>query len=202
MKLNYYMRGLGVGIVVTALLMGIALSGRKEKMTDEEIRQRALEMGMVDDNMVLADLPDNKGKEEEQKGNEEGDSLPALSDNEIADNGNAAGDTPAENPEPENNNETENGNPENGGEGEEETPPEGEEGVIVNEITTITISSGDGSRTVANKLVQAGLIDDAAAYDDFLCRNGYDKRLKTGKHDIPAGASNEEIAAVLIQKGY
>lgn len=202
MKLNYYLRGLGVGIVVTALLMGIALSGRKEKMTDEEIRQRALEMGMVDGNTLLADLPDNKGKEEEQKENEEGDSLPSLSDNEIADNGNAAKDMPAENPEPENNKETENGNPENGGEGEEETPPEGEEGVIVNEITTITISSGDGSRTVANKLMQAGLIDDAAAYDDFLCRNGYDKRLKTGKHDIPAGASNEEIAAVLIQKGY
>lgn len=202
MKLNYYLRGLGVGIVVTALLMGIALSGRKEKMTDEEIRQRALEMGMVDGNTLLADLPDNKGKEEEQKENEEGESLPALSDNEIADNGNAAKDTPAENPEPENNKETENGNPENGGEGEEETPPEGEEGVIVNEITTITISSGDGSRTVANKLLQAGLIDDAAAYDDFLCRNGYDKRLKTGKHDIPAGASNEEIAAALIQKGY
>lgn len=202
MKLNYYLRGLGVGIVVTALLMGIALSGRKEKMTDEEIRQRALEMGMVDGNTLLADLPDNKGKEEEQKENEEGDSLPSLSDNEIADNGNAAKDMPAENPEPENNKETENGNPENGGEGEEETPPEGEEGVIVNEITTITISSGDGSRTVANKLMQAGLIDDASAYDDFLCRNGYDKRLKTGKHDIPAGASNEEIAAVLIQKGY
>lgn len=178
MKLNYYMRGLGVGIVVTALLMGIALSGRKEKMTDEEVRQRALEMGMVDGNTLLADLPDNKEKEEEKKENEEGDSLTALSDNEIADNGNAVGDTAAENPEPENNKET------------------------VNEIITITISSGDGSRTVANKLVQAELIDDAAAYDEFLCRNGYDKRLKTGKHDIPAGASNEEIAAVLIQKGY
>ena len=44
MKLNYYMRGLGIGIVVTALLMGIALSGGKEKMTDEEIRQRDQEM--------------------------------------------------------------------------------------------------------------------------------------------------------------
>ncbi len=178
MKLNYYMRGLGIGIVVTALLMGIALSGRKEKMTDEEIRQRALEMGMVDGNVVLADLPDNKAKEEGQKENEEEEPLASLSDNEIADNGDAAGDMPAENPEQENNNET------------------------VNEIITISITSGDGSRVVANKLLQAGLIDDAAAYDAFLCQNGYDKRLKTGKHDIPAGASNEEIAAVVTQKGY
>ena len=215
MKLNYYLRGLGIGIVVTALLMGIALSGRKEKMTDEEIRQRALEMGMVDGNMVLADLPDNSEKEEGQKEDEEGESLASLSDNEIADNGNAAGDMPAGNRETENNRGTGTENPENGETGGAEMPQEvaegsaedesgisGGENEIVNEIITITINSGDGSRVVANKLLQAGLIDDAAAYDEFLCRNGYDKRLKTGKHDIPAGATNEEIAAAVTQKGY
>ena len=30
MNLKYYLRGLGVGIVVTALLMGISLGGKKE----------------------------------------------------------------------------------------------------------------------------------------------------------------------------
>ena len=50
------------------------------------------------------------------------------------------------------------------------------ENEIVNEIITIAINSGDGSRVVANKLQQAGLIEDAAAYDAFLCQNGYDKR--------------------------
>lgn len=216
MKLNYYMRGLGTGIVVTALLMGIALSGRKEKMTDEQIRQRALEMGMVDGNMVLADMPDNQerdGEDKEEDDNE--DSSGTLSHNEIADNGNSATDKPAGDRETENNEEAGNGKPGNGDDIEEETPQEAgeesqeteneedpEENVIVNEIITITINSGDGSRVVANKLLQAGLVDDAAAYDAFLCQNGYDKRLKTGRHDIPAGASNEEIAAAVTQKGY
>lgn len=213
MKLNYYMRGLGIGIVVTALLMGIALSGGKEKMTDEEIRQRAQEMGMVDGNVVLADMPDNQEKDEEE--NEEGDSPESLSENEIADNGNSVEDMPSGNRETENDKETGNEEPVSGEAGDELTPQEGEEDIrevgtgnsqgeneIVNEIITIAINSGDGSRVVANKLQQAGLIEDAAAYDAFLCQNGYDKRLKTGRHDIPAGASDEEIAAVVTQKGY
>lgn len=213
MKLNYYLRGLGIGIAVTALLMGIALSGGKEKMTDEEIRQRALEMGMVDGNVVLADMPDNQEKDEEE--HDEGDLPESLSENEIADNGNLTGDTPTGNRETEDNKETEAEASENGEDGEEVTPQENEEDLgeagtgnsqgeneIVNEIITITINSGDGSRVVANKLLQAGLIEDAAAYDAFLCQNGYDKRLKTGRHDIPAGASDEDIAAVVTQKGY
>ena len=213
MKLNYYMRGLGIGIVVTALLMGIALSGGKEKMTDEEIRQRAQEMGMVDGNVVLADMPDNQEKDEEE--NEEGDSPESLSENEIADNGNSVEDMPSGNRETENDKETGNEEPVSGEAGDELTPQEGEEDIreagtgnaqganeIGNEIITIAINSGDGSRVVANKLQQAGLIEDAAAYDAFLCQNGYDKRLKTGRHDIPAGASDEEIAAVVTQKGY
>lgn len=213
MKLNYYLRGLGIGIAVTALLMGIALSGGKEKMTDEEIRQRALEMGMVDGNVVLADMPDNQEKDEEE--HDEGDLPESLSENKMADNGNSTGDTPTGNREMEDNKETEAEASENGEDGEEVTPQENEEDLgeagtgnsqgeneIVNEIITITINSGDGSRVVANKLLQAGLIEDAAAYDAFLCQNGYDKRLKTGRHDIPAGASDEDIAAVVTQKGY
>lgn len=195
MKLNYYMRGLGIGIVVTALLMGIASSGKKEQMTDEEIRQRATEMGMVDGNIVLADMPEIHEDEEEQKeeGNEKEGALTSLSGNGSADN--KVKTEGGEEPE---------GAPEEGGEGSDETlgdDPQ-EDGVTVNEIIVISIDSGDGSRVVANKLLQAGMIEDAAAFDEYLCRNGYDKRLKTGRHDIPVNATDEEIAASITTKGY
>lgn len=217
MKLNYYMRGLGIGIVVTALLMGIASSGRKEKMTDEQIRQRALEMGMVDGNVVLADMPGKQGSAEgeDKEGTDKEDSLPALSGNEIADNENPAGDTQEGKRETENNKETGVQEPENSEDEEEEAPQEsteesgeaGEENPqadngILNEIVVITISSGDGSRVVANKLQQAGIIDDVTAFDEFLCRNGYDKRIKTGRYDIPVNATNEDIVAAITKKGY
>lgn len=216
MKLNYYMRGLGIGIVVTALLMGIASSGKKEQMTDEEIRQRAMEMGMVDGNIVLADMPENHEDEEEQKeeGNEKEEVLTSLSGNGSADNKDSAKDTQTGRQGQENDKEAENlktengddseGEPEEGGEGPEETLGDNprENGETVNEIIVISINSGDGSRVVANKLLQAGLIEDAADFDEYLCRNGYDKRLKTGRHDISANAAYEEIAAAITQKGY
>ena len=54
MKLRYYLRGLGIGMFVTALLMGIALKDEKP-LSDAEIRLRAMELGMVDgDSRTLA----------------------------------------------------------------------------------------------------------------------------------------------------
>ena len=57
MKLKYYLRGLGIGIVVTALLMGFATKDRGI-MTDEEIKARAAQLGMVEQR-TLADIRDN-----------------------------------------------------------------------------------------------------------------------------------------------
>lgn len=56
MKLRYQMRGLGIGMFVTALLMGIA-TGEKIPLSDAEIRAKALELGMVEsDSLRLTDL--------------------------------------------------------------------------------------------------------------------------------------------------
>ncbi len=53
MNLRFYLRGLGIGIVVTSILMGYTLNNRKDDLTDEEIRQRAEALGMVDDSGTL-----------------------------------------------------------------------------------------------------------------------------------------------------
>ena len=68
MNLKYYLRGLGVGIVVTALIMGISLGGKKESLSDKEIKARASELGMVEAGTTLKDnLPE---KEEQQEKDE------------------------------------------------------------------------------------------------------------------------------------
>lgn len=65
MERKYYLRGLGLGIVVTAVIMGVALSGNKA-MTNDEIIARAKELGLVE-NTVLSDTgnedaaPENAG---------------------------------------------------------------------------------------------------------------------------------------------
>lgn len=59
MKLRYYLRGLGIGIVVTALVM--TMTGSKEgSLSDAEIKRRAAELGMVEStSLTLADLQNN-----------------------------------------------------------------------------------------------------------------------------------------------
>ena len=46
MKLRYYMRGLGIGIFVTAILMALTIHGKTERLTDEQIIERAEALGM------------------------------------------------------------------------------------------------------------------------------------------------------------
>ncbi len=48
MKLKYYLRGMGIGIILTAIVMGFALGGRKATISDAEIIERAKALGMVD----------------------------------------------------------------------------------------------------------------------------------------------------------
>ena len=61
MKLKYYLRGLGIGMAVTALILGISFSGRQgqetQTLTDDQIKERAAELGMVDSSeLTLAAL--------------------------------------------------------------------------------------------------------------------------------------------------
>ncbi len=71
MEKKYYFRGLGLGIIVTAVIMGIALSGgRQGRMTDEEIIARAKKLGMIEDSSLLASS-DNEENEAEETGEQE-----------------------------------------------------------------------------------------------------------------------------------
>lgn len=72
MKLKYYLRGLGIGIAVTALILGLT-PGKSEgaSMTDAQIIARAKELGMVERKV----LSDTVQSEDEEKGEE-----PAQSD--------------------------------------------------------------------------------------------------------------------------
>ena len=180
MKLRYYMRGLGIGILVTAILMSVTLDGKTENLSDEEIIARAEELGMVMeyDDVVLADtVSDNQTEEPTKEPTKE----------------------PAEEPEEEQ--ETVVTEKDEVSEAENDMMPEETqiEEIETDQTVEITVQGGDGSQTVARKLAQAGLIDDVQAYDKYLCSNGYDKRICTGTHTIPVGAGEEEIAKIITK---
>ena len=62
---------------------------------------------------------------------------------------------------------------------------------------TLTVKKGYSSWSVAKILAEAGVVNDAKAYDEYLCANGYDKRISVGSFVIPAGSSEEEIAKLI-----
>lgn len=209
------MRGLGIGIVVTALIMGIATKDGRP-LTDAEIKAAAAKLGMVESgSLKLTDLPQGGGTEspkhdpegEKMSEPEGGEAGPDGQDgDESEDRGEgeeSEGEEPTPDPAP---------TPESAPTPEptptptttpeptpEPTPnPEStsEESSDV-ETVRITISSGTGSRTVCNRLAEAGLIENAAAFDEYLIDSGYSKRISAGTFEIPVGASEEEIAKII-----
>ncbi len=82
MNLKYYLRGLGIGVVVTALIMGI-LAGKKEVLSDEEVIERAKALGMTQESVLLADTL--ASYEEEAQEELEGGGVPSKVDQQPAD---------------------------------------------------------------------------------------------------------------------
>ncbi len=226
MELKYYLRGLGIGIAVTAIIMGIALSGDKP-MTDEQIIARAKELGMVE-NTVLSDT-ENKETDDDGAGNEDtadetapddgvGNEDAADEDTPDADVGNEDA-ADEDTPDADAGNEdaaaagTADSNTVQSDAGVEQAQDTGANGSVPESdaaaddtadsntasatLKAITIASGDGSYTVAKKLQDAGAISSAETFDNFLCEHGYDKKLRTGTFSIPADASDEQIARIV-----
>ena len=203
MKLKYYLRGLGIGILVTTVVLSLAGVGRKN-MTDEEVVKRAKELGMVE-STLLSDLPDQTKTDEvrptepeislqpETSEPEESASTPETP--EAPEETTTTPETPAAPEETTTTQETPTA--------PEETPVSPEDGnpdTPARETVTLVIGRGESSTTVSKNLKKAGIVEDAAAFDRFLCNNGYDKKIITGTYEIPYGASEEEIAKIITRK--
>lgn len=283
MKLKYYMRGLGIGILMTALIMGLSLNGKRE-LSDEEIKERAAALGMVEESAVL--LPStsksNESVEKEELENEpienvqiEQNETDAGQEDDIEQTEHNYTPEKAVNYTPESaesiaiRNQAANkvaaqitskiqadamireaedaagvaGSVGTAGSDAASTETTGADTAdstysgaanadTSNEVTagndatvaqnetadekiaeaeniedkpavgrtpaTIVVESGNGSDTVSRKLVEAGLVENAEAFDKYLCNHDYDYKITVGKHTIPAGSTYDEIARILI----
>lgn len=213
MNLKYYLRGLGIGIIVTAVIMGIAAGGKKVELSNEEIKERARALGMVEENTVLADAAANLQTELNKENEEEPEAIPTNSPEPTAEPTPSASIEPSATPSPLKTSEpsatpmpvktsepTAAPTPSAVSEPTAvptEKPVQADGGEENAGTVTIQISSGDGSLTVSRKLEQAGLVASAADFDLYLCQNGYDKRLNVGTFEIPANADQEQMARIL-----
>ena len=210
-----YLRGLGIGIVVTALLMGFT-AGRKQTMTDEEIKAKAAALGMVEQESVLKPVvspepvQESAAKPTEVPTPEPTETpTPEPTEAPEPEPTEAPAPEPTETPTPEPTltpeEKQETQTPDEPKEEEkpaetakpEETKEQSGSNVRTEGTFTLQIAGGYGSEKVCALLEKGGLISSAADFDKYLCDHGYDHKIRTGTYTIAAGSDYETIAKII-----
>lgn len=208
MKLKYYLRGLGIGIAVTALLMGYSNKNRaaepKAEVATEETAgdlladrngeattEEVIEQSTVENVTVETDSAETS--EEETSQQETASELESSTQEaETITETESVTET-----------ETEFVQAEETTDKKEQTQSstEADAGNALPQTTIeINIVRGDDSGTVARKLQNAGIVESATEYDAYLMQHGYDKKIRVGKVEIPVDATWQEIAEYISGK--
>lgn len=202
MKFKYMIRGLGIGVMITAAVMG---AYSRNAVADARVAVLR-EYGLGEESRLVGEVESSDGNASEDASavgtteqviarNEEIESeidsaLDAAKESEQAgmtESGTESGEQPLS--ELPNDSDIAASEPSSA----IIVTPSGE-GAVPGTDVEIVIVSGDDSGTVARKLYNAGLIDNASEYDAFLMQHGYDKRLSTGTKVVGATDSWQEIA--------
>lgn len=195
MKLKYYLRGVGIGLIVATLIWMItAALHPNTDISDEEIIARAEELGMVmkadeekDENKTLADLDDPNTEEADDKTLQEDAKEDQKEDS--AETAKTETDQDKTDPAQEVSEQTQ----QNTGDAEQSK-------MEVIEKVEITIVPGEYSDKVSKKLQKAGLIDDAEAFNKYLAEKKYDNLVQPGNYEIPKDSDYDSIIKIITEK--
>ena len=221
MRLKYFLRGVGIGILVTTIIL-TSTHASERRMSDSEVIDRAIELGMSfsashsgQQSGTEEASPDESSTGQETSGDDVTDDLQHDGETETEMGSQSPSETVSES--------TSDGETSPGKESEAvtgmttqaitettETTTElttennnagSAAGVMNNEVTcTINITKGMSSRTVCDMLKQNGIIEDAADFDRYLIKTGYDDKIRVGEVEVNSGMTYEELTASLYKK--
>ena len=183
MKSKWFLRGIGIGIIVTALLLCITYRSSSE---DNNVIKQARELGMV---FPKEETTDTKAEAEKmaQEVKDNPASKPAVS----AVSKSAVGtDTKVSNEKDK----------------KAKKKLEDSKKDIKNASafqkgkTTFVVRNGLLSSSVAREMEEAGIIDDAKDFNAYLVDNGYGRRIRSGTYKIPEGADFSTIAKIITRQ--
>lgn len=193
MKLKYYLRGLGIGIFVTALILIIA-NHAGNSISDEEIIKRAEDLGMsmTEEATLFAEKTEEDTTQEttasEEDTVEEGTTEDVTTEVTTEEVTTEVVTTEAQT--------------EAITEAITEVPttaPVAETTAASGDSTsyTLVISRGMYSEAVSTALQSAGIISSASDFNTYLVNTGYAERLQTGTYSLNSSMTYEQIAAVI-----
>lgn len=173
MKLKYFLRGFGIGIVSTVVIFNVfGTKTEKATLTDAEIIERAQSLGMIrEDKKIEETLEQILNNQEEAKQQEKAQREAEKAEKELKETL----------------------------EGESLLPDAlvEEENTV---ISTITITKGMGSIQIAKALEQVGVIEDAEAFNEYLCQTGNSVKLRVGTYQIKGKPSYAELEKIITKK--
>lgn len=184
MKLKYYLRGLGIGIIVTTIILVSCFSMQKPKMTDAQIIEKASQLGMImpeQDSVVAAETETTEPEETQQKNEQQVAAEEAQQETEQQ----------TEVPKEQATEETQQDAP------SEDTEKAEIEEPAQQEPFTLVVNRGDVCRTMCENLAANGVIDDSEGLRKYLSEVGYASFISAGTYQIPYHASYEEITNIL-----
>ena len=206
MNVKTYLKGIGVGIIVTSLILIIA-GNMNNSMSDADVIKRAKELGIVEASAV------NQSKETvEETKVEETKETAEVSDAKENSAETSATETTEDNKPVENNttedasiNTSEDVKPDEASIPEDNTTDTSESNTTDDtasetasgETLKVEVRSGMSSESVSLAVKNAGLVEDDNEFNKYLCENGYDKKLRVGSFDIPSGSDFETISKYL-----
>ena len=183
MRSKYFLRGMGVGILVTVIIFAVSLVFYEPTLSDEEIIEKAKALGMETSEETTT-KEDSQTKDEEASNETDGEeqSTDTSTEEESDDSSTDASTDEDESSESKSQDDDSSSN---------ETASESSSS---SERVTFVVTPGEGSSKICENLYHAGLIDDPNSFNQFLEDNGYDKTISTGSYEIPKGSTYEEIA--------
>lgn len=196
MKLKYFLRGLGTGILLTALILCV---NNRNSSSGKDVVEQAKELGMVfpkgTEKPVDALLPTSSPQS----------ATPTpKQDKKIVASG--AGVT-GEGGETEKQGETKKpDDAEKSGAPQSTptvTPQAAKKSAKPKKVTNgreFTVRGGLLSSSVAREMKEAGIINNADAFDEYLEKSGNAKKVRAGTYKIPKGASYEQIARIITRQ--
>lgn len=187
MRLKYYLRGIGVGVVITTFLFMILLAFNKNKGEQQNTVSGDTESKTVAEyengEQNKADITEPEAEPQPPEANPNPEIQPEADPQPNPET------QPEPDPQP---------NPET--QPESEPLPDAANPDDSSAKVRFVISGGEYSDVICRKLQEAGLIDDADAYNKFLVEEDYDNYINPGVYDIPKNATYEEIAVLLTTK--
>ena len=197
MRLKYYLRGIGLGIIFATIVMTVSISVHNNYLSQEKIIQEARKLGMImpgeESQKEGLQFQEEESQSTQQKENsqQEGESLQQETENQVL------------------------------SQNQQNTQKEDVE-IILERDTYVssyggkvmirkspnrptreiimTIERGATSEDVAEVLYQCGYIESRAEFNQYMLDNGYNVIVLTGEKIIEAGSTHEEIAHILLTK--